>query len=85
MEIVTTQTLYAVTDPNWGEPFVISETIRADRQDSINAILRMNEYGIYHGGSMWPMPNGTMGNWDSTQKHGFKVCTFKIAEMEIEQ
>ena len=78
------QTLWAVTDPMWGNPVVIPETVRALRDDAISAVLWMTDYGMYHGGSMFPLPEGTKGNWDAMRKQGFKLCQIKLNEVEYD-
>ena len=40
------QTLWAVTDPNWGEPIVIPETVRGIRDEAIDAVCWMTDFGI---------------------------------------
>ena len=65
-----TQTLYAISDPNWGNAVVIPETVRAGQMDAIDAVLWMSEHSLYHGGSMVAE---TKGNWDKLRKHGYKL------------
>lgn len=79
-----TQMFYAVTDPNWGEPRVIPETVRTSTEFAVDTFLRMREYGLYTGASEFPLPNGTKGNMTRATEQGFKVVTFKLDPAELE-
>lgn len=74
--------LWAVIDPNWGEPFVIVGTVRETAQEAEAAFLKMPEYSLYHGGSEYPWPNGTVGSMSKAQKFGsFRLAKISITEV----
>lgn len=79
-----TQIFYAVTDPNWGEPCVIPETIRTSTEAAVDVFLRMSEFSLYTGASEYPLPKGTRGNMTLASDYGFRVVTFKLDPAELE-
>lgn len=76
------QMLYAVTDPNWGDPFVIPETVRASANAAMDAACEMIEYGMY---SNYTRFSEGRGNWKGLDRQGFKVVCFKLTEVEAEE
>jgi hypothetical protein len=79
------QTLWAVSDPNWGNPNIIPHTVRSGQLDSEQAFLDDSSYGMYHGGTQFPLPEGKRGNMQAARKQGFKLVqlSFTTANIEI--
>jgi hypothetical protein len=78
------QSFWAVSDPNWGNPIVIPETIRPGQMAAEEAFLTLTDYGIYTGASMFPLPEGTRGRMSDARKHGFKLVRITIDELDVE-
>jgi hypothetical protein len=78
------QRLWAVSDPNWGEPVVIPNTVRAGQMDAEKAFLEDSSFGIYHGGSIHPYPDGTRGDMKRAREQGFKLVQFSITADNVE-
>tara|TARA_R110000851_G_scaffold284508_1_gene438073 strand:- start:350 stop:625 length:276 start_codon:yes stop_codon:yes gene_type:complete len=78
------QRLWAVSDPNWGEPVVIPNTVRSGQMDAEKAFLEDSSFGIYHGGSIHPYPDGTRGDMKRARKQGFKLVQFSITSDNVE-
>jgi len=76
------QMLYGVTDPNWGNPFVIPQTIRPSANAAMEAVCEMIEYGMYSGYSQF---SEGRGKWKGLDSQGFKVVCFKLTEVEAEE
>jgi hypothetical protein len=78
------QRLWAVSDPNWGEPVVIPHTVRVGQMDAEEAFLADSAFGLYHGGSFHPYPDGTRGNMHLARSHGFKLVQLHIIPDNVE-
>jgi len=72
------QIMWAVSDPFWGEPYLLPTTFRESAFDAMRAFLTNPEYGISHGGSQFPLPDGTKGDWDRAYENGFRVVKIEI-------
>jgi hypothetical protein len=72
------QRFWAISDPNWGVPYIIPGTMFALQDQSIDAVRDMPEYSIYSGQSIFSLPDGTRGDWEKLRKHGFKLVQVKI-------
>lgn len=66
------QSLWAVIDPNWGNPVIIPETVRTGQDAAKDAFLWFHDYCIYHGGSQVVVPE-KKGNWKRAEDYGFYV------------
>jgi len=75
------QHMWAVTDPNWGDPKVLPETIRATQEDAKDAFLWTDVQGahLYHGGSP---ANDRKGNWDKAYNQGFRMAYIEVTVKE---
>lgn len=82
MKIDVNQTLYAIIDPQWGDPLVIPETIRSSIDEAKDAVLWMSEHSLYHGGSIF---TETKGNWTGLAAQGYKVVSFGITEVHTDE
>ena len=80
--MIPNQTLWAVTDPNWGEPIIIPETVRAGEDAAKDAVLWMVEFGLYHGGSEIA---SIKGNWEKLFGHGFRVARVSNFTVDIQE
>lgn len=78
------QTLWAVIDPNWGDPVVIPETVRDTDIEAERAFLKSSRFSLYHGGSEFPLPHGTQGSMAKARKFGnFRVAKISITIQEF--
>ena len=69
------RTLYAITDPNWGEPKVIPQSIRSSTDAAVDAVLWMSEHSLYHGGSQVAQ---TKGHWSGLEAQGYRVVAITV-------
>lgn len=72
------QILWAVSDPFWGEPYLLPTTFRESALGAIEAFITNPDFCINHGGSQFPLPDGTRGDWDCAYKNGFRVVKMEI-------
>lgn len=77
------QYVWAVTDPNWGEPKIITQSVADTRSAAVDAFLNMPSYGLYTGASQWPMPNGTRGDMEIAEKYGFRVVKIDLSTATV--
>ncbi len=77
--MTVSQTLYAISDPNWGNAIVIPETVRAGQMGAMDAVLWMSEHSLYHGGSMIADKKGC---WEKLYSHGFRLVILKDIQFE---
>lgn len=75
------QSLWAVSDPNWGSPVIIPETVRAGQAAAEDAFLWMSEHSLYHGGSEIAQKKGNM---QIARKNGYKLVRIRITPSEVE-
>ncbi len=60
-------TLYAVIDPNWGEPLIIVETIRKTSDDAIAEVIKHPDHRLY-----------ASKGWDSMIPQGYYVSEVEV-------
>jgi hypothetical protein len=77
------QRMWAVSDPFWGEPYLLPTTFRESAAGAQKAFLTNPDFGINHGGSQYPLPDGTKGDWDRAYKDGYRVVKVEIDGTEI--
>lgn len=77
------QIMWAVSDPFWGEPYLLPTTFRESALGAMQAFLRDPGFGINHGGSQFPLPDGTEGDWRRALKDGFRVVKVEIDGITI--
>ncbi len=65
--------LYAVIDPNWGEPLVIVETIRKSPEAAIAEAIKHPTHSLYAG-----------RGWDSMVPQGYRVAEVTVAILSEE-
>jgi hypothetical protein len=78
------QTAWAVSNPNWGEPQIILETVRESQDAALFAFLNMVEWGLYTGATEFPLPSGTPGDWDQGYRHGFRLVKIQFNQFSVE-
>ena len=86
--IEVNQHFYAVTDPQWGSPAVIPETIRSSASAAQDAVLWLSEHSIYHGGMKYGGVGGLCGikgHWKGLDTQGYKVVEFIGREVQTNQ
>lgn len=74
--------MFALIDPNWGEPKVIPSTVRDTEDAAWDAAVRCKEAELYSGASDYPLPHGTKGTRESLTRHGYRVAPVRV---EIDQ
>ena len=72
------QKMWAVSDPFWGEPYLLPETFRESGPAAVKAFLTNVAWGISHGGSDYPLPDGRPGDWDRALANGFYLVRIEI-------
>jgi hypothetical protein len=70
--------MYALIDPNWGEPKPVLTTIRETEEEAWNAAVRCPEVSIYSGFSEFPLPGGTLGKRETLEFFHYRVAPVEI-------
>lgn len=70
--------MFALIDPNWGEPKVIGTTVRETEEEAWEAAIRCEEAKLYSGASQHPLPHGTLGSKEALISHGFNVSPVRV-------
>lgn len=68
--------MFALVDPNWGEPMIVSQTIRETEDGAWSAAISPKhcpDTRLYSGASEHPYPHGTPGKIETLQSYGFTV------------
>lgn len=82
-----TQKYFAVIDPNWGEPRVLTSTISEIAGDAwekaIHPQNRDRGVSLYSGASELPLPGGTPGQRASLEAHGYVLREITITQGDI--
>ncbi|NDV50174.1 hypothetical protein [Salipiger sp. PrR003] len=65
--------MYALIDPNWGQPKAIASTRRETVEDAWAAAILCEEASLYSGRSQFPLPNGTPGKRSRLEASGYRV------------
>ena len=73
--------MYAVIDPNWGEPKVIHQTISDSEQGSISLAENLEEISIYSAAIFSTVPHKP-GQWEKLKEYGFAVKKITINILE---
>jgi hypothetical protein len=74
-------TLYAVIDPNWGEPRIIPNTIASGSADAIHKAVHLDRLALWSGLQAQVKPL-IPGEWERLHSYGFKVARIRV---EIEE
>jgi hypothetical protein len=77
------QKMWAVSDPFWGEPYLLPETFRESAPAAVKAFLSNVTWGIGHGGSAYPLPDGMPGDWDRAYANGYRLVRIEIDDSTI--
>jgi len=67
------ESVFALIDPNWGEPVPVASTVRNTEAEAWDAAIRCEEAALYSGASNHPYPQGTKGTREALEKHGWAV------------
>lgn len=70
--------LFAVTDPHWGKPKVISSTIRESADAAWKAACLNPELSLYSDYNRFPLPDGTPGKPEALKKAGFRIMRVRV-------
>lgn len=72
--------MFAVIDPNWGDPRPIPETIRDSEIEAWAAALRHDcpATTLYSGASEFPLPHGTRGSREKLEARGFRLARVHV-------
>lgn len=65
--------LFAIVDPNWGEPQLVTETITESADATVSKAIRNERLAVYSGYSSVCIPP-KLGDWERLQLHGFRLC-----------
>lgn len=76
--------MYAVIDPNWGEPRVVPQTIRDTAEEAVNVALLDESMSLYSGAVLMCTPKSP-GSWERLQAHGFKLAQVAVEIKETVQ
>ncbi len=68
---------WAVIDPNWGEPRIVLETIRATKEEAIEASLKLQELNIYSGAQFHCIPQ-IPGKWENLEHFKYTVQDINV-------
>ena len=73
--------MYALVDPNWGEPKIVPETIRETENEAwfLSILPQCDVAKLYSGASDYPLPKGTMGSRKNLEKSGFFVQEISVS------
>lgn len=70
--------MYALIDPNYGEPKVVLSTIANTPSEVAVKTLDCRDVDLYGGGSEFPYPHGTQNDMKRLEKHGYKILPITI-------
>jgi hypothetical protein len=69
--------MYAITDPQWGDPKVIPETIAETEAEAKYLALTLKKHSLWSGadtGSVPPQP----GKWENLHRQGYRAVKIRI-------
>ncbi len=77
--------LFALIDPNWGNPRVVTHTVAETEEEAAKLAIQPTDkssVGMYSGASMYPLPLGTEGSIDRLNEKGFHVRPISVNIIE---
>ncbi len=72
------QRMWAVSDPFWGEPYLLPTTFRESADAAQKAFLTNPDFGINHGGSQYPLPDGTPADWARAYENRYRLVAIYV-------
>lgn len=69
--------VFAVIDPNWGDPQPILETISDTQNGARDLAANLKELSPYSGAEFYVSGNKS-GSWKKLESHGFSVSEIEI-------